>query len=162
VESREYELSNRQFTEDAERDKLTLEPVRQSLAEAGFYAYSTIDEQNRWSIAVDDEMGRVDVHIGRDGLEVVLWASSPGFLAEEDNEWRRQSRARLVRMRLPAINRGLLEPNQTATWDETEQGIAVTETFELPFTRSEDIGTFVRQHLPKLEDVLIMIERQIA
>jgi hypothetical protein len=162
VEPRDNELSSRQLSDDAGREKLSLEPVRQSLLDAGYYAYTTIDEQNRWSIAVDDETGRVDVHIGRDGLEVVLWASSPGLFADEDNEWRRQSRARLVRMRLPAINRGLLEPNQSATWDETEQGVAVTETYELPFTRGEDIGTFVREHLPKLEDVLIMIERQLA
>jgi hypothetical protein len=162
VEPREFELSNQHLPGDAERDKLTLAPVRQSLIDAGYYAYTTIDEQNRWSVAVDDETGRVDVHLGRDGLEVVLWSSSPGLLAEDDNEWRRRSRARLVRMRLPAINRGFLEPHQAAMWDETEQGVAVTETYELPFTRGDYIGTFVREHLPKLEDLLIMIEQQLA
>jgi hypothetical protein len=158
----ERELSNYALTESAERDHRTLVPVRQSLVEAGYYAYETIDEQNRWSVAVDDETGRVDVHIGQDGLEVVLWASSPGLYADEENEWRRHSRSRLVRMSLPAINRGLLEPHQRAVWDETEQGVAVTETYELPFTRSEHIGGFVREHLPKLEDLLVMIERQLG
>ena len=144
------------------RDQQTLAPVRTSLIDAGYYAYGMIDEQNRWSIAVDDETGRVDVRIGRDGLEVVFWASSPGLYVEENNEWRRQSRARLVRMTLPGIARGFLEPHQTAKWDDTEQGIAVTETYELPFNRLQDVGPFVREHLPKLEDLLVMIERQLG
>ena len=162
MEQGETELSNYALTEDSDRDHKTLVPVRQSLVEAGYYAYETIDEQNRWSVAVDDETGRVDVHIGRDGLEVVLWASSPGLYADEESEWRRHSRARLVRMQLPSINRGLLEPHQRAFWDETEQGVAVTETYELPFTRSEDVGIFVRERLPNLEEVLVMIERQVG
>lgn len=156
------ELSRLPLTEDADRERRTLVPVRQALVEAGYYAYETIDEQNRWSVAVDDETGRVDVHIGRDGLEVVLWASSPGLYADDDNEWRRHSRARLVRMSLPGINRGFLEPHQRAFWDETEQGVAVTETYELPFTRSDHVGVFVREHLPNLEDLLVMIERQLG
>jgi hypothetical protein len=145
-----------------EREQLTLAPVKDSLTAAGYYAYGTIDDQNRWSIAVDDETGRVDVHIGKDGLEIVLWASSPGLFAEEENPWRQQARARLVRISLPRIARGFLEPHQTARWDETEQGIAVTETYELPFNRSDDVGAFVREHLPRLEDLLILIERQLG
>jgi hypothetical protein len=156
------EISNTPFSDDPEREKAVLEPVRRSLIEAGYYAYGTIDEQNRWSIAVDDEAGRVDVHLGRDGLEVVLWASSPGLYAEEESEWRQRSLARLARIQLPAINRGFLEPNQVAMWDDVEQGIAVSETWELPFTRQYDIGMFVREHLPRLEEVLITIERQLS
>jgi hypothetical protein len=144
------------------RDQKMLEPVKQSLIAAGYYAYGAIDDQNRWGIAVDDETGRVDVHIGSDGLEVVLWASSPGMFAEEENPWRQQSRARLVRISLPRIVRGFLAPHQTARWDETEQGIAVTETYEFPFTRSDDIGAFVREHLPTLEDLLVLIENQLG
>ena len=144
------------------RDQQMLEPVKQSLIAAGYYAYGTVDEQNRWGIAVDDETGRVDVHIGSDGLEVVLWASSPGLFADEENPWKQQSRARLVRMSLPRIARGFLAPHQTVRWDETEQGIVVTETYELPFTRSDDIGRFVREHLPLLEDVLVLVENQLG
>jgi len=143
------------------RDRLALEPARQSLIAAGFYAYGMLDDQNRWSIAVDDELGRVDVHIGDDGLDVLLWASSPGLYADEENEWRRKSRARLARITIPRITRGFLEPHQAAFWDETEEGIAVTERYQLPFTRAADIGDFVREHLPQLEDVLDTIMRQL-
>ncbi|HEU0165891.1 MAG TPA: hypothetical protein VFQ54_12670, partial [Thermomicrobiales bacterium] len=82
------------------RDRLSLDPVRLSLIDAGFYAYGTIDDQNRWTIAVDDEAGRVDVRVGDDGLDVILWASSPGLYADEESEWRRKSRARLARITL--------------------------------------------------------------
>jgi len=144
------------------RDKRALEDVRVSLQEAGYYAYGTIDEQNRWSIAVDDETGRVDVLVGQDGLEVVLWASSPGLYADEENEWRRNSRARLARITLPNIARGFLAEHQTVAWDEVEHGVALTERYELPFTRSGDIGHFVRERLPMLETVLASIERQLG
>lgn len=143
-------------------DKRALEAVRLSLEEAGYYAYGTIDDQNRWSIAVDDEAGRVDVLVGDDGFEVVLWASSPGLYADEENEWRRNSRARLAQITLPNIARGFLEKHQSIAWDEVEQGVALTERYELPFTRSGDIGRFVREHLPKLETVLASIERQLG
>lgn len=143
-------------------DKRALEGVRQSMVDAGYYAYGTIDDQNRWSIAVDDEMGRVDVRIGDDGYDVVLWASSPGLYADEESPWRQQSRARLARMMLPNIARGYLEDHQVASWDEVDQGIAITEQYQLPFTRAADIGQFVREHLPHLEEVLTVIERQLG
>jgi len=144
------------------RDKLALEDVRFSLEQAGYYAYGTIDDQNRWSIAVDDEAGRVDVLVGDDGFEVVLWASSPGLYADEENEWRRNSRARLARITLPNIARGYLEEHQDIAWDEVEQGVALTERYQLPFTRSGDIGRFAREHLPNLETVLASIERKLG
>lgn len=144
------------------RDRRALEDVRVSLQDVGYYAYGTIDEQNRWSIAVDDEAGRADVLVGQDGLEVVLWASSPGLYADEENEWRRNSRARLARITLPNIARGFLAEYQTVAWDEVEQGVALTERYELPFTRSGDVGLFVRERLPRLETVLASIERQLG
>ena len=39
--------------------------------------------------------------------------------------------------------------------------MAVSEHYELPFTRAADIGKFVRENHPKLEDLLTMIERQL-
>src|SRR5215211_4937741 len=95
-----------------------LEPVQASLTEAGFYAYGTFDDQHRWTIAVDDEAGRIDVRVGADGYEVELWASSPGLYVEEENEWRRRSLERLARITIPNIVRGFLAPHQSATWDE--------------------------------------------
>jgi hypothetical protein len=144
------------------RDRLALAPVQESLKQAGFYAYGTLDDQSRWSIAVDDELGRVDVRVGDDGFEVMLWMSSPGLYADEDNEWRRRSRCRLARMTIPRIAQGFLEPHQAATWDEVDEGVAVSEHYQLPFNRAGDLGQFVRTQLPQLEHLLVTIERQLG
>lgn len=139
-----------------------LAPVQQSLSEAGFYAYEMVDDQHRWTIAADDEAGRIDVRVGEDGFSIVLWASSPGLYAEEENEFRRRVLERLARMTIPNIARGFLGPNQTASWDDVDHGIAVSVHYELPFTRSDDIGSFVRSKLPELEQLLGFVETQVT
>lgn len=144
------------------RDRLALAPVLDSLKQAGFYAYGTLDDQSRWSIAVDDELGRVDVRVGEDGFHIVMTMSSPGLYADEENIWRQQSRARLARISIPRIARGFLQPHQSAMWDEVEQGVAVSEHYELPFNRAADVGEFVREQLPKLESLLELIERELG
>jgi len=147
--------------ESIAHDRKALEPVLQSLKDAGYYAYGMVNEHNVWTIAADDEIGRVDVRVGKDGFEVVLWLSSPGLYADEESPFKQASLARLARIALPRISRGLLEPHQTASWDEVDQGVAVTERYELPFTRAADIGPFVRENHPKLEKLLTTIERQL-
>lgn len=142
-------------------DRKALEPVLQSLKDAGYYAYGMVNEHNDWTIAADDEIGRIDVRVGQDGFEVILGMSSPGLYADEESPWKQSSRARLARIALPRIARGFLEPHQTASWDEVDQGVAVSEHYELPFTRAGDIGDFVRKNHPLLEDVLTLIERQL-
>lgn len=144
------------------RDRLALTPVLDSLRDAGFYAYGTLDDQSRWSIAVDDEMGRVDVRVGDDGFEIVLWMSSPGLYADEENVWKQQSRSRLARMTILRIAQGYLEPHQSAGWDDVDQGVAVTELYQLPFNRAGDVGSFVRKQLPQLENILSFIERELG
>ncbi len=143
-------------------DREALAPARQSLLDAGYYAYGMMSDDHRWTIAVDDEIGRADVRIGDDGLEITLTASSPGLYADEESDWRRASRARLARISLPNITRGFLEPNQAAHWDEVEEGVTVVETWELPFIRSSDVGPFVQANLPRLTDILTRIESQLG
>lgn len=147
---------------DLADDQLALRPALASLKEAGYYAYGTLDDQNRWSIAADDEVGRIDVRIGGDGFEITLEMSSPGLYADEESPWRQASRSRLARIALPRIARGFLEPHQTARWDDVDQGVAVTETYEMPFNRAADIGSFVRAQHPELERLLETIERQLV
>lgn len=139
-----------------------LAPVQVSLAGAGFYAYGTLDDQHRWTIAADDEAGRIDVRVGGDGFEVELAASSPGLYVEEENEFRRRALERLARMTIPNVARGFLQPHQTASWDETDRGVAVRLRYELPFTRAADVGRFVREKLPELEQLLSFVETQVA
>lgn len=148
--------------EQLEEDQKTLEPVRQALRNDGFWAYGTIDESNRWTIAVDDELGRVDVRIGQDGFEIAMESSSPGLYADEDSPWRHLSRARLARLQIPRIARGYLDSHQSAKWDETVEGVAVTETVEMPFHRAADIPAFIRKRLPEIEDLVAMIERELG
>lgn len=143
------------------QDRKALEPVLQSLKDAGYYAYGMVNENNDWTIAADDEIGRVDVRVGQDGFEVILGMSSPGLYADEESPYRQSSRARLARIAIPRIARGFLEPHQTATWDEVDQGVAVTEHYEMPFTRAADIGKFVRDRHPHLEEILVLVERQL-
>lgn len=144
------------------RENRALEPVKESLERAGFYAYGTFDDQRRWTVAVDDELGHVDVRIGADGFVIEMWATSPGLFAEEENDWRRRAHERLARMTIPNIARGMLAPNQTASWDEVEQGVCVRVRYELPFTRAQQVGAFVREHLPELEELLTFVESQIV
>lgn len=147
---------------DLPREHRALEPVRASLEAAGYYAYGSFDDQQRWTIAVDDEAGRVDVRIGEDGFVLELWASSPGLFSDEENEWRRRAQERLARMVIPNVARGMLAPHQSAYWDEIDHGVAVRVRYELPFTRAGQIGAFVREHFPELEEVLTAVESQIV
>ncbi len=143
-------------------DRLALEPVRAHMERAGFYAYGAVDDVGRWTIYVDDERGHVDVRIGADGFAVELWGTSPGMYADEENDFRRRTRERLVRMTLPALNRGLLEPHQSAEWDDTEGGVLVRLRYELPFIRLEDVALFARERLDELEQTLTMVESNLA
>lgn len=144
-----------------DREREALAPVLASLKLSGFYAYGTFDEQQRWTIAVDDEEGRVDVRIGADGFEVVITTSSPGMFADEENEWKRRAQERLARMQVTSIARGQLAPHQHAYWDEVEHGIAARVTYELPFTRAAQVGAFVREHFPEADEVLNVVEAQV-
>ena len=161
-------LEVRSLTEGTDRPdeiviaRRALIPIQQSLTDAGFYAYGTFDDQHRWTIAVDDEAGRVDVRIGPDGFVVELWASSPGLFADEENEWRRRAQERLARMVIPNITQGQLQPHQSASWDATDHGVAVRLSYELPFTQVETVGTFVREHLPELDELLTYVESRVV
>ena len=144
------------------RAREALVPVRDSMERAGFYAYGTVDDENRWVISADDEAGHVDVRVGPDGYELVLWATLPGLFSEEENDFRRRAMERLARMSIPAVQQGFLAPHQEAWWDETEGGPAARVRYELPFTAAEHAGTFARERLPELEQLLDFIATQVA
>lgn len=139
-----------------------LAPVKDSLEAAGFYAYGTFDDQQRWVIAADDEAGRIDVRVGSDGYEIELWASSPGLFMDEENEFRRRAHERIARMALPRISQGMLQPHQSAEWDDVDHGVAVRLRFEVPFARAADVGRLVRERLPELDHLLSVVESQVV
>lgn len=144
------------------RERRALEPVQQSLEALGYYAYGTFDDQRRWSVAVDDEAGRVDVRIGDDGFDIELWGSSPGLYSDEENEWKRRAHERLARMQIATISRGMLAPHQNAYWDEVDHGVAVRVIYRVAFARAPQIGAFVREHLPELDEVIGFVESQLT
>ena len=119
---------------DIARARETLAPVRDALERAGFYAYGTIDAENRWVVSADDEAGHVDVRVGPDGYQLDLWGTIPGLFSEEESDYRRRAMERLARMTIPRVQQGFLAPNQAAWWDDTEGGPAARIRYELPFT----------------------------
>ena len=148
--------------ETVRRERRALEPALKSLQSQGFYAYGTFDDQRRFSIAVDDEAGRVDVRVGDDGFEIELWGSSPGLFSDEDNEWKRRVHERLARMQIANIARGQLAPHQHAYWDEVDHGVAVRLLFQVAFARAPQIGAFVREHFPEVDEVIGFVESQLS
>ncbi len=148
----------------AERDaaRSALKPVLRSLESMGLYAYITLDDENRWSVASDDERGRVDVRLDDGDFEVIMSATSPGMYADEDNAYRRKSLERLARMLIPRVARGQLAEHQSASWDEVEAGASVRVRYVLPREAPEAIGPFVVEHFEELDELLTFIETEIS
>jgi hypothetical protein len=144
------------------RERDALKPVQQSLQTQGFYAYGAFDDQRRWTVNVDDEAGHVDVRVGDDGFEIELWGSSPGLFSDEENEWKRRAHERLARLQIAAIARGQLEPHQHIFWDEVDHGVGVRLTYQVAFSRAPQIGAFVREHFPEVDDVIGFVESQLS
>lgn len=143
------------------RARQVLAPVEAALRAEGFYAYGMLDEQNRWTVAVDDEAGRVDVRVEPEGLALELRATSPGRYADVEHPFRRRRLERVVRETLPRIAKGALEPHQHTEWDDVEQGVAVLVRYLVPFARAGEIGRIVRQRLPELDDLLTLVEQRV-
>lgn len=142
-------------------EKSLLANARQSLADEGFYAYGMLDDKQRWVVAIDDEQGQADVRVENDAYVIELRGVSPGLFSEEESEWRRRALERLARRVIPNVARGMLEANQTASWSETDEGVAVGMTFRLPLSEAAEIGPFVRQALPEIDDLVTEVESQL-
>ncbi len=142
-------------------DREELRPVIDALSELGLYAYMTVDEQSRWTVACDTDLGRIDVRVGADGLDLDVWDTSPGLFWEEEDDRRREGFERLARVSLPAVARGFLNASEEAWWDDTDHGIGVRVHQELPFALRDRIGEIARQQLIVLNDAIALIERRL-
>ena len=141
--------------------KALLARARQSLADEGFYAYGMLNDRQQWVVAIDDELGQADVRLDEASYVIELRGVSPGLFSEEESEWRRRALERLARRVIPNVARGMLEPNQTASWSENDEGVAVGMTFRLPLSQGDEIGSFVRQALPEIDDLVTEVESQL-
>ena len=142
--------------------RYALEPITHIFKDAGFYAYRTLDEENRWSVAVDIEEGHIDVRIGDDGYELDVWASSPGLFVDEENERRRHALERLARITLPGIRRGFLEQNESIEWNDEVRGLSLRARFILPFSRDQHLPQIALDQLGELNRTLAELERKIS
>lgn len=153
---------NGRIDEPATRDdRAALTPVAEILRAAGFYAYTAIDAESRWTVACDTDEGHVDVRVGDDGLDLEVWDTSPGLFWEEEDERRRAARERLARVTLPALARGHLAPNQEIWWDEADHGIGARLRVQVPFALQGRLGAIARQHLAELNDLIAFVEAKL-
>jgi len=143
-------------------DREALQPVLAELTSAGLYAYITVDDMSRWTVASDTEFGRIDVRVGADGLELEVWDTSPGLYWEEEEDHRREAFERLARVSLPAVARGMLDAGQEAWWDEADHGVGVRIRCELPFARREQITAIAQRQLEILNDTIALLERRLV
>jgi hypothetical protein len=143
-------------------DREALQPVLQELSAAGLYAYITVDDMSRWTVASDTEFGRIDVRVGADGFELDVWDTSPGLFWEEEEDHRREAFERLARVSLPAIARGMLDAGQQAWWDDADHGVGVRVQCELPFARREQIASIAERQLEILNDTIAVLERRLV
>jgi hypothetical protein len=143
-------------------DREELRPVIEALSALGLYAYMTVDERSRWTVACDTDLGRIDVRVGFDGLDLDVWDTSPGLFWEEEDERRREGLERLARVSLPAVARGLLDATQEAWWDEADHGVGVRVHHELPFALRDRVGDIAREQLRILNDAIALLERRLV
>lgn len=141
--------------------RTALSPVVRRFREEGIYAYGTVDDENRWCVAADLDLGHIDVRIGQDGYELDVWATSPGMFLEEENERRRIAMERLVRVSIPGIQRGYLDDHHHLTWDDFEQGIALRKSMALPFSVDQQLPEIAMSQLDELNTTLEFLEGRL-
>lgn len=144
------------------RQRAALEAIAESLRRDGWYAYLTLDQENRWIVACDAEEGHIDVRIGADGFDIDAWATSPGLFWDEEDERKRDAKERLARVSLPAIARGYLYPNQEIWWDESDHGVGARVHHQLPFSTQERLRQFALTYLAELNDLIALVETKLV
>jgi hypothetical protein len=149
-------------TTDMTEHRAALEPVADQFRDVGLYAYVTIDDENRWTVACDIEEGHIDVRVGPDSYELEVWATLTGMYVDEESERRRIARERLARISLPGLQRGYLDTDHRIVWDDFEQGIQLRKRVDLPFSAGQRLPAIAVQQLEELNDTLLFIERQLS
>jgi hypothetical protein len=144
------------------RERAALEAIAGSLRRNQWYAYLTLDQENRWIVACDAEEGHVDVRIGADGFDIDAWATSPGLFWDEEDERRRAVKERLAQVSLPALARGFLDPHQQIWWDESDHGVGARVHHQLPFSTQERLSQFALSYLAELNDLIAIVETKLV
>ncbi len=159
--SEEAELSADAIPAFGPEHRAYLDEAREHLIDRGFYAYLMIDDEQRWTVAVDDEAGRVDVRLEGRAFTIEVCGSSPGLFIEESSDWRRQALERLARRAVPNVARGLLQENQSAKWDEDDRGVSVCIEHRARLDEAAMIPDIAVQSLNELDALLTFVESEL-
>ncbi len=138
-----------------------LATVKTALEQAGYYAYHMVDDQQRWCVAADDEAGRIDIRIEGDGYLLQVCQTSPGLFIEEESSWRRQALERLARRVVQNVSNGLLSTNQSARWNDEDEGVEVCIFQQIPFGDPESISSVAGRALMQIDGLLTQVESQL-
>lgn len=157
----ETSLSADAIPEFGPEHRAYLDEAKRHLTEKGFYAYLMIDDEQRWTVAVDDEAGRVDVRLDGRSYVIEVCGSSPGLFIEENSDWRRQALERLARRAVPNVARGLLQENQSAKWDEDDRGVSVCIEHRSELDAAASIPDIAIQSLNDLDALLTFVESEL-
>lgn len=129
--------------------------------DAGFYAYVHIDDQNRWSVSVDTEDGHADVRLGGGLFVVEVWDTSPGLFWDEEDQRRFHAKERRSRIVMPALARGLADPDQEVWWDEQDHGVGARVRDQVPFDEITEIPRRVTLQFDRLNELMAEVERRL-
>jgi hypothetical protein len=131
------------------------------LRRAGYYAYLGPDDQNRWTVSSDTDDGHIDVRFTGAGYVIEAWDTSPGLFWDEEDERRFAAKERLARIQVPAIARGMLEPDQEVWWDETDHGVGARVSDHLGLNEVDRLPSVAQRMLDELNDLLARVERRL-
>ncbi|CAN5686103.1 hypothetical protein BH23CHL5_BH23CHL5_08490 [soil metagenome] len=145
----------------ADTSEQALVTAKAALEQAGYYAYHMIDDQQRWCVAADDEAGRIDIRIEGDMYLLQVCQTSPGLFIEEESSWRRQALERLARRVVQNVSNGLLATNQSARWNDDDQGVEVCIFQQIPFAQTDSISSVAGRALMQIDGLLTQVESQL-
>ncbi len=141
--------------------QIALQPIVHIFKAEDLWAYGTFDDENRWCVACDLETGHIDIRIGEDGYALDVWAILTGMFVDEENYRRRMALERLARVSIPGLQRGFLDELHTLSWDDSEKGLALRKSVQVPFSATPLLPTIAIDQLNDLNRTLLYIERQL-
>jgi hypothetical protein len=141
------------------RDRLSA--AEAVLSSSGEYAYLGLDDQNRWTVSSDTEGGHIDVRLSGPGYLIEVWDTSPGLFWDEEDERRFAARERLARARVPAIARGLVDPDQEVWWDDDDHGVGARVRRYIGHDQIQRLPSIAARMIDELTELLTQMERRL-
>jgi uncharacterized protein (DUF2164 family) len=77
-------------------------------------------------------------------------------------DYLRQHKERLARLTLPAVARGLLDPDEEAWWDEVDHGVGLRLRLQVPFGAQHLLAQVIEEMLARLNDDIAHLEKRLV